>query len=359
MGILIPALIVGIAQLNATPTTDDCAAGTGCIRTPDGQKGVIDFFANFDVDTHTSQGQVTYTDSRFSVTSNQLIDYAEPEGEGGYRILTFALNDANYPDYNQIRIVVEDNGGAIDDTFEVQLQGTPYYAVSGNVLPDCGVGIAISQDCGNGGTTGGTTGSTTGSTTGGTTGSSTGGSTGCVCPGGGSPPPVSDCDDFVTGGGWILGPDGSKDNFGVHAGVRHGLWGGLNYLDHKTRMHVKSTAVTSYSHISEVGRQIGYNVTINGAPGTAIVTVYDNGEPGRDDTFSITLSNGYTASGDLGGSRPGGGNLQLHKAHCGKDKDEHGNSGKNDEDKNKGKSGYHQESNGKAFHFQAKTIRRR
>src|SRR5207244_3294497 len=33
----------------------------------------------------------------------------------------------------------------------------------------------------------------------------------------------------------------------------------------------------------------------------------DNGEPGRADTFTLTLSTGYTASGKLGG-----GNIQLH-----------------------------------------------
>jgi len=38
-----------------------------------------------------------------------------------------------------------------------------------------------------------------------------------------------------------------------------------------------------------------------------MVDVADNGEPGRDDTFSLKLSNGYTASGKLAG-----GNIQLH-----------------------------------------------
>jgi hypothetical protein len=356
------ALILAVGrQVCATPTTDDCAAGTGCIRTPDGKTGTFQFFANYDIDTHTFQGQVTYADANFNVSSSTLTDYADPEGQGGYRILTFALNNPNYPDYNEIRIVVDDVGGITDDSFEIQLQGSPYYAVSGNLLADCGTGIAISQDCNtgttggstgsttsgssNGGTTGSpggettgrttgettgnTTGSTTGNTTGSTTGSTTGNTTGnttgdCPCAttggggttGGGNPPP-SECDDFVTGGGWIVGtPSGAKANFGVRGGNRHGLWGGLNYLDHSTRMHVKSTGVTGYSKLSDVGRQINYNVTINGESGTAVVKVYDNGEPGRDDTFSIQLSNGYSASGSLGGSRPGGGNLQLHKGKC-------------------------------------------
>jgi hypothetical protein len=131
--------------------------------------------------------------------------------------------------------------------------------------------------------------------------------------------PPNECDDFVTGGGWIVGtPSGEKANFGVHGGIRNGrLWGGLNYIDHGTGMHVKSTGVTGYSVLTSVGRQINFNVTIDGEPGTAIVKVYDNGEPGRDDVFQIQLSSGYTAGGDLGGTRPGGGNLQLHKSKCG------------------------------------------
>jgi hypothetical protein len=133
-----------------------------------------------------------------------------------------------------------------------------------------------------------------------------------------TPTPGTECDDFVTGGGWIVGtPTGAKGNFGVHGGLRNGkLWGGLNYLDHGTGLHVKSTGVTAYTVIGATCRRIGFNVTIDGKPGTAVVDVCDNGEPGRNDTFGITLSDGYKASGDLGGRRPGGGNIQLHKKNC-------------------------------------------
>jgi hypothetical protein len=139
----------------------------------------------------------------------------------------------------------------------------------------------------------------------------------------GGTPPGEDCEDFVTGGGWIIGPSGAKANFGVHGGIRNGsFWGGLNFLDHGIGLHVKSSGVTGYSVLSEVGRQINFDVTIDGVPGTAIVNVYDNGEPGRNDVFEIHLSNGYEAAGELGGPRPGGGNLQLHKSKC----DQHGKS---------------------------------
>ena len=135
------------------------------------------------------------------------------------------------------------------------------------------------------------------------------------------PPPGGDCGK-ITGGGWIVGPtDGAKCSFGVSGGLNGAnFWGHLNYIDHGTSLHVRSTAVTGYETDSTNanGRIIHYNVLIGTATGTATVRVVDNGEPGRDDTFEITLSTGYTAGGELGGARPGGGNLQLHKCPPGK-----------------------------------------
>jgi hypothetical protein len=125
------------------------------------------------------------------------------------------------------------------------------------------------------------------------------------------------CGDFVTGGGWIRGtPSGAKANFGVAGGIKNGaFWGHLNNIDHGSGMHVKATAVTGYAVDSTDPdcRIIDYNVTIDGQTGTARVRVCDKGEPGRNDIFQIQLSNGYAAGGDLGGSQPGGGNIQLHK----------------------------------------------
>ena len=83
-------------------------------------------------------------------------------------------------------------------------------------------------------------------------------------------------------------------------------------------MHVKATAVTGYAVDPNDAdcRIIDYNVTIDDATGTASgtarVRACDKGEPGRNDIFEIQLTNGYFAGGDLGGSRPGGGNIQLH-----------------------------------------------
>lgn len=115
--------------------------------------------------------------------------------------------------------------------------------------------------------------------------------------------------DFVTGGGFITGtPSGLRANFGVAGGIKNGaLWGHLTYIDHGSGMQVKGTAVTSYQTIDTTTRRITGTATINGVAGTYDVVVSDKGEPGTNDTFAITLSNGYTASGTLVG-----GNIQLH-----------------------------------------------
>lgn len=116
--------------------------------------------------------------------------------------------------------------------------------------------------------------------------------------------------DFVTGGGWITGPSGAKANFGVAGGLKNNnaLWGHLTYLDHGIRLKVKGTGVTAYSDTGPTSRQIKGTCEINGDAGTYVIDVSDNGEPGRNDTFSIGLSTGYTAAGSLRG-----GNIQLHK----------------------------------------------
>jgi hypothetical protein len=130
-----------------------------------------------------------------------------------------------------------------------------------------------------------------------------------------APPPPPPCPgaDFVTGGGWITGtPTGARANFGVAGGIKNGaFWGHLTYVDHGAGgPKVKGTGVTAYSILDSTTRHIEGTAEVNGAGGfTYWVDVSDKGEPGRSDTFSISLSNGYTAGGTLGG----GGNIQLHQ----------------------------------------------
>ena len=128
------------------------------------------------------------------------------------------------------------------------------------------------------------------------------------------PPPPPGCQgDFITGGGWITGtPSGAKGNFAVAGGIKNGaFWGHLSYIDHGTGMKVKGTGVTAYGAgtTGSTSRHIEGTCEINGQPGTYKVDVADNGEPGRNDTFSLSL-NGYTAGGNLQG-----GNIQLHNCN--------------------------------------------
>src|ERR1700722_7621071 len=88
----------------------------------------------------------------------------------------------------------------------------------------------------------------------------------------GAPPPPSECGK-LTGGGWIIAPDGAKGTFAVSGGIRFGqFWGHLNYIDHGTGMHVTSHDVTSYTVDPKDSscRDITYDVSIGGVPGTAM-----------------------------------------------------------------------------------------
>ena len=132
------------------------------------------------------------------------------------------------------------------------------------------------------------------------------------------PPPPPGCTpaDFVTGGGWITGtPSGAKGNFGVAGGIKHGaFWGHLTYKDHGPNgPTVKGTGVTDYAADANLPtmRHIKGTADIDGQSGTYEVDVADNGEPGRNDTYTIRLSSGYHASGHLDG-----GNIQLHAPAC-------------------------------------------
>jgi len=115
--------------------------------------------------------------------------------------------------------------------------------------------------------------------------------------------------DFITGGGYIIAPSVNKGTFGVAGGIKNGdFWGHLTYIDHGTNLRVKGTGVTAYVVTAgTTSRHIEGTCEINGAPGTYMVDVADNGEPGITDDFKITLSTGYTAGGKLAG-----GNIQLH-----------------------------------------------
>ena len=144
------------------------------------------------------------------------------------------------------------------------------------------------------------------------------------------PPEEGPCGDFVTYGGYFFGStDGDgRVNFGGNAGFKNGpppppLMVHVNVVDHNLGRHIKLQApetATSYGpagpdpcrcrEFRGVGTQTLNNETTS-VSGT--VRVCDFGEPGNapkgTDVFSITLDNGYSATGDP----IIGGNIQLHK----------------------------------------------
>src|SRR5207247_10950669 len=129
------------------------------------------------------------------------------------------------------------------------------------------------------------------------------------------PPPVG-CSggDFVTGGGWIT-PSGAKANFGVEGGIKQGaFWGHLVYNDHGPNgPQVKGTSVSDYEVVSgTTTRHIEGTAEINGQGGfTYKVDATDNGDPGRNDVFALSLSTVYSAKGSLDVCT-----IQLHTPAC-------------------------------------------
>jgi hypothetical protein len=115
----------------------------------------------------------------------------------------------------------------------------------------------------------------------------------------------------VTAGGWIARGVGGKATFGLTAKANDAgaASGHVTYQDHVQDRTVISTAVTTVIVNGNCAQILG-SAKVNGTPGYGFdVNVCDNGEPGKNsDTFSIVMSDGYTASGTLGG-----GNVQIHK----------------------------------------------
>jgi hypothetical protein len=123
-------------------------------------------------------------------------------------------------------------------------------------------------------------------------------------------PPDSTPGAKITGGGWIP-VAGGKASFGLTAQVKKNSTtpsGNLTYHDHPQNRSVKSTAINSLV-VTGPCADISGTATVNGAGSVGFqARACDNGEPGQDtDTFSIVMSDGYTAMGTLGG-----GNIQIH-----------------------------------------------
>jgi hypothetical protein len=131
--------------------------------------------------------------------------------------------------------------------------------------------------------------------------------------------------DFITGGGWVIGDEGTKVNFGAHGGCKNGaFWGHVNVVHHAYNppAHLKSTRITGYlmDPAFPNARDICGEGEVDGGAGSFTATfrvrLEDNGEPGGLDRFGLRLSNGFVLTArELGppGPTDGGGNIQLHE----------------------------------------------
>ena len=120
----------------------------------------------------------------------------------------------------------------------------------------------------------------------------------------------------VTYGGRITTTDGDKATFGGNA-KGAGPSGQEEYQDHGSVVDMNLHSIDVQSVVcSEDGlsASIFGTATIDGVGSVDYrIDVTDNGEPGRNDTYEIRLSNGY----DSGLQTLVGGNVQVHKASGG------------------------------------------
>ena len=134
--------------------------------------------------------------------------------------------------------------------------------------------------------------------------------------------------DFVTAGGFVFKDNNQRANFGAHGGCKNDeFWGHVNFVDHENQFHMDSTRITGYLFDPAMpnARDICGWGRINDQPEEVMfrVRLVDNGEPGKNDTFGITIDNWYSSgerfyrvsSRKLANGGPGGGNVQLHKGN--------------------------------------------
>jgi len=120
------------------------------------------------------------------------------------------------------------------------------------------------------------------------------------------PPPVTV--GKVTGGGSIARVRG-LGTFGFivqREAADASITGSLQYVRHDTHEAIRSTSFTSFV-IAGTAATFSGACTVNGVPCTFSVTAEDDGEPGKDDTFTITINVGPPEGGTLRS-----GNIKIH-----------------------------------------------
>ena len=128
----------------------------------------------------------------------------------------------------------------------------------------------------------------------------------------------STTDEWVTGGGWMLGQSGTGEaTFGFIAGTSDSATepfrGHLTFKDHAANVTIHGTVIEDFTSCAlGVSRFLGTDTNGN----TFVVEVDDNGEPGGgSDTFSIsgTDQNGQPYSNSRTLEK---GNIQAHGFTC-------------------------------------------
>ena len=133
--------------------------------------------------------------------------------------------------------------------------------------------------------------------------------------------------DFASGGGWIP-TQGGRATFGLVAGIQQDstLTGHLVYIDHgAVDFSLESASITSFTASVCTATFKGNGTASSGGMTgnvTFEVTLQDNGEPGRNDTFAIQVSGAFTYSAN---ATLAGGNLEVDGTFAGGKVLAHGN----------------------------------
>jgi len=119
--------------------------------------------------------------------------------------------------------------------------------------------------------------------------------------------------DWMSGSGsyiLVAPPSGDQGDFALAAGVVNGvLKGHFGYTDSAASINVGATDVTSYIVTGPMSRRIQGDATVNGTSG--FTYTLDVTADGTSSSFSISVSNGYHASGPVRG-----GNVNLSITTC-------------------------------------------
>ena len=130
------------------------------------------------------------------------------------------------------------------------------------------------------------------------------------------PPSTAFCEVTITNGGWFIANNGDRTNFGGNAKVAGDgttVQGQEQYQDQgpaqPRNVHSIELTATTCSNDGTMASIFG-RATINGSGSFVFrIDVMDQGEPGRNDTYGIMMSDGYAS----GQHKLKGGNVTIHK----------------------------------------------